>query len=35
VTQVRPNDYRFVSDRALEACGIYQVESISLAAVKR
>jgi arsenite methyltransferase len=35
VTQVRPNDYRFVSDRALEACGTYQVESISLAAVKR
>src|SRR5918995_3581609 len=29
---VRPNDYRFVSDRALEACSTYSVESVSLAA---
>jgi arsenite methyltransferase len=35
VTQVRPNDYEFTSERALEACGTYQVESISLAAVRR
>jgi arsenite methyltransferase len=34
VTEVRKNDYRFVSDRALEACSIYEVESISLLAVK-
>jgi arsenite methyltransferase len=31
---VRGNDYRFVSPRALEACSIYAVESISLVAVK-
>lgn len=34
VGPVRPNDYRFVSDRALEACSTYSVESVSLAAVK-
>jgi len=34
VTELRVNDYRFVSDRALEACSIYEVESISLVAVK-
>jgi SAM-dependent methyltransferase len=34
VKQVRTNDYRFVSERALDACGTYQVESISLVAVK-
>ena len=34
VTELRVNDYRFVSDRALEACSIYDVESISLVAVK-
>jgi SAM-dependent methyltransferase len=34
VEAVRRNDYRFVSDRALEACSIYEVESISLLAVK-
>jgi arsenite methyltransferase len=34
VKQVRKNDYRFISDRALEACGTYEVESISLLAVK-
>jgi arsenite methyltransferase len=35
VEVVRPNDYRFTSERALEACSTYEVESISLAAVKR
>ena len=34
VTELRVNDYRFVSDRALEACSTYEVESISLVAVK-
>jgi arsenite methyltransferase len=34
VKQVRTNDYRFVSERALDACSTYEVESISLAAVK-
>jgi arsenite methyltransferase len=34
VKEVRKNDYRFVSERALEACGTYEVESISLLAVK-
>jgi len=34
VDVVRRNDYRFVSERALEACSIYEVESISLVAVK-
>jgi len=28
------NDYRFVSERALEACSTYAVESVSLLAVK-
>jgi hypothetical protein len=32
--EVRKNDYRFISERALEACGTYEVESISLGAVK-
>ena len=31
---VRRNDYRFISERALEACCTYEVESISLLAVK-
>ena len=35
VGEVRPNDYRFTSDRALEACGTYEVESVSLVAVKQ
>jgi arsenite methyltransferase len=35
VVQVRTNDYRFVSERALDACSTYAVESISLLAVKR
>jgi arsenite methyltransferase len=34
VQELRVNDYRFASDRALEACSIYEVESISLLAVK-
>jgi arsenite methyltransferase len=34
VQQVRKNDYRFISERALEACSTYEVESISLLAVK-
>jgi ubiquinone/menaquinone biosynthesis C-methylase UbiE len=32
VKEVRKNDYRFVSERALDACSIYEVESISLVA---
>ena len=34
VEQVRPNAYRFVSDRALEACNTYEVQSVSLAAAR-
>jgi arsenite methyltransferase len=34
VKQVRKNDYRFVSERALDACSSYEVESISLVAMK-
>ncbi len=34
VTTVRPNDYRFISERALDACSTYEVESISLGAVR-
>jgi arsenite methyltransferase len=34
VTEVRQNDYRFISERALDACSTYEVESISLVAVK-
>jgi arsenite methyltransferase len=34
VEQVRKNDYRFISERALEACSTYEIESISLLAVK-
>jgi SAM-dependent methyltransferase len=34
VRHVRRNDYRFISDRALDACSTYEVESISLLAVK-
>jgi SAM-dependent methyltransferase len=34
VWEVRPNEYRFVSDRAREACGTYGVESVSLMATK-
>ena len=31
---IRTNDYRFVSERALGACSAYEVESVSLVAVK-
>jgi len=34
VEEVRRNDYRFVSERALDACSTYEVQSISLAAVR-
>jgi SAM-dependent methyltransferase len=32
---MRTNDYRFISDRAKDACSTYEVESISLKATKR
>ena len=32
VDEVRHNDYRFISDRALDACSTYEVESVSLVA---
>jgi arsenite methyltransferase len=32
--EVRKNDYRFISERALDACSTYEVESISLSAVR-
>ena len=34
VTELRRNDYRFISQRALDACSTYEVESISLVATK-
>jgi arsenite methyltransferase len=34
VSEIRPNDYRFISDRALDACNTYGVESVSLLARK-
>jgi SAM-dependent methyltransferase len=34
VEQVRKNDYRFTSERALDACSTYEVESISFLARK-
>jgi ubiquinone/menaquinone biosynthesis C-methylase UbiE len=34
VKQVRKNHYRFISERALNACSTYEVESISLGGVK-
>jgi arsenite methyltransferase len=34
VEATRTNDYNFVSERALDACSTYGVESISLAAIK-
>jgi arsenite methyltransferase len=34
VEEVRRNDYRFISERALDACSTYEVESISLLARK-
>ena len=35
VGEVRTNDYDFISERALEACSTYGVESVSLNAVRR
>jgi arsenite methyltransferase len=35
VDELRTNDYDFISERALDACSIYGVESISLGAVKQ
>jgi arsenite methyltransferase len=35
VELVRKNDYRFISERALDACATYEVESISLFATKK
>ena len=32
--EARENDYRFISERALDACSTYEVKSISLGAVK-
>jgi SAM-dependent methyltransferase len=32
--EARTNDYNFISERALDACSTYGIESISLAAVK-
>jgi arsenite methyltransferase len=34
VQHMRRNDYRFISDRALQACSTYEVQSISLVAAK-
>jgi arsenite methyltransferase len=34
VGEIRRNDYRFVSDRALDACNTYEIESVSLVARK-
>jgi SAM-dependent methyltransferase len=34
VNELRTNDYRFTSERALDACSTYEVESISLVAAK-
>ena len=34
VNEVRKNDYRFISERALGACNAYEVESVSMVAVK-
>jgi arsenite methyltransferase len=35
VNELRKNDYSFISERALDACSTYEVESISLVAAKR
>ena len=35
IQEIRRNDYRFISERALDACNTYEVESISLLAIKR
>jgi ubiquinone/menaquinone biosynthesis C-methylase UbiE len=34
VRSLRENDYRFISERALDACSTYEVKSVSLLAVK-
>jgi arsenite methyltransferase len=34
VREIRANDYRFISERALDACSTYEVESISLLATR-
>ncbi|MGZ8647463.1 MAG: methyltransferase domain-containing protein, partial [Solirubrobacteraceae bacterium] len=34
VAAIRRSDYRFISERAIEACSTYEVECISLVAVK-
>ena len=34
VGPMRRNDYEFTSDRALEACSTYDIESVSLVARK-
>ena len=34
IEEVHSNDYRFTSERALEACSIYEVQSISLVATR-
>ena len=34
VAEVRKNDYRFVSERAIGAAGTYEVESITLLALR-
>ena len=34
ITETRPNDYRFITDRALDACRTYGVESVSIAATR-
>ena len=34
VGEVHPNDYRFISERALDACSTYEVQSISLGATR-
>jgi SAM-dependent methyltransferase len=34
VCDVRRNDYRFISERALDACSTYEVQSVSVLAVK-
>jgi arsenite methyltransferase len=34
VKELRENDYRFISERALDACSTYEVESVSLVATK-
>jgi arsenite methyltransferase len=34
VDRVRRNDYRFISERALDACSTYEVKSVSVLATK-